>query len=171
MTADRTIGLFFALLGLAILYFTQSVANNFPGSGDPGPQLLPNILGGLMALLGIVLALRAVPSGGALPQDTDNAIVAVSQDGAEGPTTILPPPSLARRIGIAAAFVLFIALFERLGFSLAAFLFLAVAMSLMDELAWRRVAARSAVALVVVVIVGLVVTHGLNLSVPGVWFG
>lgn len=167
MNADRNFGVFFALLGVAILYFTQGVSNAFPDTGDPGPRLLPNILGVLMAALGLVLALRAAPATALSPETAQ----VVQTAAADTPTTLLPPPSLWRRMGIALAFVLLIALFEPLGFSLAAFLFLAGSMVLMDEFSVRRAITRSGVALVVVIGLGLLVTRILKLPVSGVWFG
>lgn len=169
MTADRNFGVFFALLGVAILYFTQGITNAFPDTGDPGPRLLPTILGGIMAALGLILALRASPASGLSPETVDAVRTAAADQ--DTPTTLLAPPSLWRRIGIAIAFVLLIALFEPLGFSLSAFLFLAGSMVLMDEFTVQRAVTRSCVALAVVIALGLLVTQILKLPVSGVWFG
>jgi len=131
--------------------------------------LVPYILGALLTALGAVLALRnAKPQE--LSADAKDYIIG-TQSGLENPEVgILMPPSLPRRCGIALSFVVFIALLDTLGFSLAATLFLAISMSLMDELTLRRVLMRSAVSVMVVVILGLALSHLLKLSVPGVWF-
>ena len=172
MTTDRIIGAICVALGLAMLAGALQIQQNFPGSGDPGPQLVPLILGGLLALLGLSLALRrpAAPMLSETARATAEATEAAPEDTPAPQLGTLDPPSLPRRIGIALAFMGFLALFTPLGFSLSATLFLAITMSLMDTLTLPRILARSAVALVVVTLLGLIMTHLLDLAVPGVWF-
>ncbi|MBR9763090.1 MAG: hypothetical protein GYB53_06100 [Rhodobacteraceae bacterium] len=168
MTTDRIIGVICMGLGLAMLVGALQIQQNFPGTGDPGPQLVPLILSGLLVLLGLSLALRR-PAGKGLSAETRDAVEAATEAQSSQVGT-LAPPSLPRRIGIGVAFLAFLALFTPLGFSLSATLFLAASMSLMDRLTPRRVLTRTAVALVVVVVLGLIMTHLLDLAVPGVWF-
>ncbi|MDR7126372.1 tripartite tricarboxylate transporter TctB family protein [Pseudotabrizicola sp. 4114] len=163
MTADRVIGILFALVGTGMFYTTQQIVQPFAGSGDPGPRLLPTILSAAMVLLGAALALRGVPVAPAERVAIDPALL-------DGPTELLPPPSLLRRLGIAGSFIAFLALFEPLGFTASATLFLAVSMSLMDELTPRRILTRSVVAVVMVLLVGLLLSWLLQLPVPGIWF-
>ena len=165
MTADRIFGIFFALLGTGMFYMAQQIEQAFSDTGDPGPRLLPNILSLLMILLGALLALRSpvTVAGQGMESRTEEADEDV-------PTLMLPPPPMARRLGIGAAFVTYLALFEPLGFSLSSVLFLAVTMSLMDELTLRRIVTRSLAALVVVVPLGLLLAHVLKLPVAGIWF-
>lgn len=169
MTADRFFGFLFALLGAGMFYTTLKITQAFPDSGDPGPRLLPAILALLMILLGSLLALRApCPAGAGGAGQADLTQPTAPDDNV--PTQMLPPPPLARRLGIGAVFVVFLALFEPLGFSLASSLFLAITMSLMDELTPRRVVTRSLAAVVIVLLLGLLLAHVLKLPVAGVWF-
>lgn len=168
MTTDRIIGVICTALGLAMLAGALQIRQNFPGTGDPGPQLVPLILGGLLALLGLSLALRR-PQDRVLSETVRATAESAGEERAPQLAT-LDPPSLPRRIGIGVAFVGFLSLFTPLGFSLSATLFLAATMSLMDTLTLPRILARSAVAVVVVTLLGLIMTHLLDLAVPGVWF-
>ncbi|MBY5973014.1 tripartite tricarboxylate transporter TctB family protein [Ferrimonas balearica] len=172
MTTDRIIGVICMTLGLAMLAGGLQIQQNFPGSGDPGPQLVPMILAGLLVLLGVSLALRrpASPVLSETAQTTAEATEADPEEASAPQLGSLEPPSMPRRIGIGLAFMGFLALFTPLGFSLSATLFLAIAMILMDAPTLPRILARSAVALVVVTLLGLIMTHLLDLAVPGVWF-
>lgn len=163
MTADRVFGILFALMGVGMFYTTQQITQPFAGTGDPGPRLLPDILSVAMVVLGAALALRKAPQASSAGLSIDAPLH-------EGPTALLPPPALPRRLGIAASFIAFLALFEPLGFTVSATLFLAISMSLMDELTLSRVLTRSAAAAVVVLLVGLLLGRLLELPVPGIWF-
>lgn len=165
MTAERVFGTVFALLGVGMFYLTGRITQAFPDTGDPGPRLLPTILSLLMILLGALLALRMSAAGAG--QSSASGAAKTEQD---VPTILLPPPPMARRLGIGGAFVAFLALFEPLGFSLSSTLFLAISMSLMDALTLRRIVARSLAAMVMVVMLGLLLAHVLKLPVPGIWF-
>ncbi|MAU19712.1 MAG: hypothetical protein CMH13_04180 [Martelella sp.] len=167
--ADRIFGGFFALLGLAIILTTQQIVQNFPGTGDPGPRILPYIIGALLLVLGLALAVQRRKPRTA--DDLSEEVLEAIRSGPDNPNVgIQKPPSPVRRVGIMLGFVAFIPLIDVLGFSISATLFLAWVMSLMDEITLRRVLVRSAAALVVTVILGLLMSHALNLSVPGVWF-
>lgn len=167
MTADRIWGAVFFILGVSMAFASQSVPVIFPGSGDPGPRLMPLILGMAMAICGAILALRR-PSrlsaeitemvGGAQPEtDPDN------------PNERVDPPTLWRRIALGGLLVAYVALFEFLGFSLASTIFLAGSMFLLGPLTVAEAAKKLAIALVVVVLVGLAMNMLLGLSVQGVW--
>jgi putative tricarboxylic transport membrane protein len=57
---DLVAGLLTAALGAAVVLYVRT----FPElpDGQPGPALVPGIIGGLLVLFGLVLAVRAVPA-------------------------------------------------------------------------------------------------------------
>ncbi|WEX08699.1 tripartite tricarboxylate transporter TctB family protein [Chelativorans sp. AA-79] len=168
MTADRVCGLIFCILGVLIVLGSRTIVSNFPGTGDPGPQLVPLILGGAMTLLGALLALRRPP---ALSPETSRAVSQAKSDGNLGtPNEIVAPPAVWRRIALGVLLVGYVATFNHLGFSLASFLFLAGSILLLGTFAIAEIVRKLAVAALVVVLLGYALNGLLGLSVPGVWW-
>ncbi|WP_265516737.1 tripartite tricarboxylate transporter TctB family protein [Nitratireductor luteus] len=168
MTADRVCGLIFCILGVLIVLGSLMIVSNFPGSGDPGPQLVPLILGGAMAVLGALLALRTPPE---LSFETSRAVGhAKSGDDLDTPNETVAPPAVWRRIALAALLIGYVATFNHLGFSLASFLFLAGSILLLGTFAVAAVVRKVVVAVLVVLLLGYALNGLLGLSVPGVWW-
>ena len=169
MTADRVWGALFFILGVTMAFASQSVAVTFPGSGDPGPRLMPLILGIAMALCGAVLAVRRPASAsGELAGTVDASQAEIDPD---NPNERVEPPALWRQVALGVVLVAYVAAFVPLGFSLSSTLFLAGSMILLGPLTVGEMVKKLVVALVVVVLLGLAMTMLLGLSVQGVWFG
>lgn len=161
MAADRVIGAGVFVLGAAMAWAASRIAWPVLGEGDPGPQILPLALGVLIAGLGAVLALRAAPAAvppGAEVEDADTATVVPAE-----------PPLL--RLAHAANLLAYAALFERLGFTAATFIFLSVAMFLLGRRSVRGAARAALGAAIVTVVVGFGLKTGVGVQLPGVFPG
>lgn len=167
MTADRIWGMLFTILGLAMAFGSQSIPVNFPGSGDPGPRLVPIALGISMAVLGAVLTLR--PTARASEELTAKVSSSADETDADNPNEQVEPPAVWRRIALGLLLTAYVALFNTLGFSLASVLFLAGAMILLGPLTPIEFIRKSAVALGLVLLLGWAMNFLLGLSVQGVW--
>jgi putative tricarboxylic transport membrane protein len=71
---DLVSGLLAAALGAAVVLYVRT----FPElpDGQPGPALFPGIVGGLLALFGLVLVVRAVLARGRPAADPDTGVTA-----------------------------------------------------------------------------------------------
>jgi len=168
MTADRVWGMLFTMVGLAMAFGSQTVLVNFPGTGDPGPRLVPMVLGISMAVLGAILMWRPA----AFVSEDPAAKVSVSnviEGDADNPSEQVEPPAVWRRIALGVLLVAYIALFNLLGFSLASVMFLAVAMILLGPLTPTEIIRKTAIALALVLLLGWTINLLLGLSVQGVW--
>lgn len=168
MTADRVWGLAFCMLGVLIIAGSRMIVANFPGTGDPGPQLVPYLLGGAMVVLGALLALRKTQA--LSPATSESVSQAKSEGDLDTPNEIVAPPAVWRRIALAVLLIGYVATFNRLGFSLSSFLFLAGSILLLGTFAIAEVARKLVVAFLVVLILGYALNGLLGLSVPGVWW-
>lgn len=166
MTADRIWGALFVILGVSMAFASQSVAVIFPGSGDPGPRLMPLVLGVAMAVCGFILALR---QSSGLSAEVSAVVEARPESDPDDPNERVEPPAIWRRIALGLLLVAYVALFDPLGFSLASTIFLAGSMILLGPLTASEVAKKLAIALVIVILVGLAMNSLLGLSVQGVW--
>lgn len=167
MTADRVWGMLFTILGLAMAFGSQTIAVNFPGSGDPGPRLVPIALGVSMAILGTVLTLR--PTARASDELTARVSASSVEADTENPNEQVEAPAVWRRVALGLLFVAYVALFNTLGFSLGSVLFLAGAMILLGPLTPIEIIRKSAIALGLVLLLGWAMNFLLGLSVQGVW--
>lgn len=162
MAADRLIGAGFFILGIVMAWASTQIAFPMLGEGDPGPQVLPLALGVLIALLGAMLSLRkpAVEAGGEGPlfDDADTA-------------TLIPAETPLMRVVHVVNLVAYAVLFERLGFTLSTFIFLAVAIFLLGARTLRGGIAAVMVAALVSLVVGSGLKLGVGVSLPGVLFG
>ncbi|KQX38005.1 hypothetical protein ASD04_10245 [Devosia sp. Root436] len=162
MAADRLIGAGLFILGVVMAWASTQIAAPMLGEGDPGPQVLPLVLGVVIAILGAMLSLR----NPAVEVSTDAPLF----DEADTATLIPPEPLLLRAIH-AVNLLAYAVLFERLGFTLSTFIFLAIAIFLLGTRSLRG----GVVAVLVAVLVSLVVGTGLKLGIgvplPGVLFG
>ena len=165
--SDRLFGAAFAVLGGAMLFLSTSIASPFPDSGDPGAALVPQALGGVMVFLGAILALRSPK----IVVDEDRARSSKLESDTAEPSEAFPPPVLWRRVALLACLVVYVALFEPLGFSLASALFLGATTILLGEFTLVEITRKVAVALAVVLVVGFLLNGLLGQSVQGVWIG
>jgi hypothetical protein len=162
MAADRLIGAGFFILGVVMAWASSQIAFPMLGEGDPGPQVLPLVLGVLIAFLGAALCLRkpVVAAGAEAPlfDDADTA-------------TLVPAEPPVMQVIHVVNLLAYAVLFERLGFTLSTFIFLAIAIFLLGARSLRG----AIVAIVVAALVSLAVGTGLKLGVgvplPGVLFG
>jgi hypothetical protein len=131
------------------------------GQGDPGPRILPLVLGVLIAVLGAGLGLRppaAVAGPRAEADETDSAVVIPAE-----------PPLL--RVAHAFNVVAYVALFERLGFTAATFIFLSLAIFLLGRRNLRGAALAALSAAIVTLAVGFGLKTGVGVQLPGVFPG
>ncbi len=168
MTSDKFLGLVFVCLGTAVFFASQRIVSNFPGSGDPGPAMLPTALGAFLVLLGLILAFR---KRAVLAEGRADAIRGLSSDISEGPNEVVAPPVMWRRVCIGLALLLYIVSFERAGFTVSSFLFVCITMILLDEFSVRQIVRKILVGAGVVLALGYVLNTLLGLSVPGVLIG
>lgn len=147
--AELALGLGIAALGAFLLYETGEIRVS-PVYSKVGPRVIPNIIGGILALLGLALAWqswRSQQAAGPAPSDA----------AASDSTTDWPPI-----IAIAVGLVQQILLFQLLGFvPTAAVLFFCVAYGFGSRRYLRDAAI--AIVLAVVAYVGFVKVLGLNL--------
>ncbi|WP_119304936.1 tripartite tricarboxylate transporter TctB family protein [Dongia deserti] len=154
--AELVLGLGIAALGAFLLWETGEIRVS-PVYAKVGPRVIPNLVGGIMTALGLLLAWqnwRAMQAAGPAP----------SRASAEDRTDWLP-------IGaIAIALIQQILLFELLGFMpTAAILFYCVAYGFGSRRYLRD--ALIAIAIAVVAYVGFVHVLGLNLPAGSLFFG
>lgn len=169
MSEDRVIGAFLAVLGAAMATYSTTIPAPFANSGDLGPAILPQVLGALLAIFGLALAFRRpkvemTETGASAEGEADNA-------SSDDQVLRIAAPSRRKQILLGISFVAFIALFDRLGFSLSSLLFLVSTMMLLGPLtlvhAVRAILLSAAVALTI----GYVLNGLLGLTIPGVWIG
>lgn len=166
MTPDRIWGLIFVVTGVAMGFDASRIAAPFRSLGDPGPGLLPLSLGVAMAFLGLLLALRPAalqPEAGAES----------AADGADTHTMTIrvAPPGMLVRSVIAAATLAYVALFPRLGFTLATLPFLLITIALLGKFEVRSLVSAAVVGTVATLLVGWVLAGLVGLPLPGVLVG
>jgi len=164
MREDRVIGAALALMGVGMVAYSMTIAAPFASSGDPGPAVVPTVLGVLLAGLGLLLALRKPV---AEPEDPEDHTVPREDD----QVVRIAAPTRIRQILLGVSFVAFVALFDILGFSLSAILFLLASMVLLGPANPAYFARAAALSVCVVLLVGFILNGLLDLSVPGVWIG
>ena len=162
MVADRVLGLAFVALGLAMVLGARGVESTFSQLGDPGPRLLPTALGIGMATLGTLLAVRRR----VIESDEEGA--ASAEPATEKGLDLRAPPSRIVQVALAAVLVAYVALFERLGFTLATFGFLAAAILLLGSLRPAHIAAGLALAAAATLAVGAFLAGVIGVPLPGV---
>ena len=161
MVADRYIGAGFFVLGAVMAWASSRIAYPMLGQGDPGPQVLPFALGVLIAILGAGLCLRqpgAAIAGRAVTDEADTA-------------TVIPAEPPILRVAHAANLVAYALLFERLGFSVATFAFLSIAIFLLGQRNVRGALWAVLTAAIVTLVVGSGLKTGVGVQLPGVLFG
>ncbi|SFV28436.1 Tripartite tricarboxylate transporter TctB family protein [Devosia crocina] len=169
MSEDRVIGAFLAVLGAAMAAYSTTIPAPFANSGDVGPAILPQVLGALLAILGLALAFRrtklAVTEVGT-PADGE-------ADSASSDDQVLriAAPTRLRQILLGVSFVAYIALFDRLGFTLSSLLFLVSTMMLLGPLTLAHAVRATLLSAAVALAVGYVLNGLLGLTIPGVWIG
>lgn len=162
MSADRWFGLAITLVSLGMVAEVLQIAAPFGALGDPGPRIVPLILAGGLAVLGLVLLCRpkrviVLPKGGEGTEEAPAAGV-----------DILPPPAPPVRIALTVAFLAYVFFFERLGFTIATFLFLSAAIVLLGRWTPRAAAVAIAVAAVTTLAVGAFLHGAIGIPLPGV---
>ncbi|GHC80506.1 tripartite tricarboxylate transporter TctB family protein [Limoniibacter endophyticus] len=169
MSEDRMIGAVLAVLGVAMAAYSMTIPAPFASSGDLGPAVLPQVLGGLLAVLGLILALRRPKAELLETAERDQG----EQEEAPADDQIIriAAPSRTRQILLGVSFVAFIALFERLGFTLSTVLFLIAAMMLLGPFSRIHLLRASLLSISVSLAVGYVLNGLLGLTIPGVWIG
>lgn len=161
MAADRVIGAGLFVLGVAMAWAASRISYPMLGQGDPGPQVLPLALGVLIALLGAGLGLRAPPAVGGPRAEVEEADTAV----------VIPAEPPLLRVAHAVNVVAYVALFERLGFTAATFIFLSVAIFLLGRRTVRGAALAALSAAIVTFVVGFGLKTGVGVQLPGVFPG
>lgn len=125
---------------------------NIGGSLATAPGLVPGMLGAVLALFGVVMAIRAVVAGG--PPETPGRPILL-EDEVDGPTEPPEPPSAGRaRMAWMLVLSLFYAgfLVGRIDFAVATFLFVFASIVVFELPAFRSariVAIRTAIAAVI----------------------
>lgn len=161
MQADRYIGAGFFILGVVMTWDATRIAFPMLGTGDPGPRVLPMVLGVLIAVLGAILCLRRpeIAAGEAAQmEDADTA-------------TIIPAEPLLFQVLHTLNLLVYAVFFERLGFSLSTFAFLVIAIFLLGARTLRGGIVAVAAAAAVTLVVGTGLKLGVGVPLPGVLFG
>lgn len=171
MHEDKVIGLALAVLGLAMAGYAMTISAPFASSGDPGPAVVPRALGVLLALLGLLLALRRPRTATGDPDERAEAPPATGPVNAEAQVLRLPAPAPWRQAALGLAFVAFVALFDMLGFTLSAALFLLAGMALLGPPGPAHLTRAAALALGIALALGFILNGLLDLTLPGVWIG
>lgn len=166
MTTDRIWGLFFIVTGVAMAWDSWQIAAPFRNMGDPGPGLLPLSLAIAMVFLGTVLILRAPHIQ---PVADEHAPANPGDGGAE--TILIAPPGILVRIAVAAVTLGYVALFPRLGFTMATLPFLLLATALLGKFELRSLGMAVIVATTATLLVGWVLAGLVGLPLPGVLVG
>ena len=162
MAIDRILGVGFVVLGVTMVWLMSRLQEPSLGQGDPGAALLPTALGVAIAVLGGVLAIRSSP-------DEDKAEPGNSEVSEAAIIVPAEPPllSVLHLINLCA----YAALFERLGFSLSSFLFLAVAIFLLGKRSLRGLLIALLAAALFTFIVGTTLKILIGVPLPGVFLG
>jgi len=163
MREDRVIGAVLAVLGVAMTAYSLTIPAPFASSGDLGPAILPQILGVLLTILGTMLALRKPVV------DRDEAVQELLPAGDE--VLRIAAPSRNRQILLGLSLVAFVGLFDRLGFTVSALLFLMTTMALLGPPGRAHLVRAAALSLSVTLVIGYILNGLLGLSIPGVWIG
>lgn len=163
MPEDRLIGIILASIGVAMTAYSLTIPAPFGSSGDLGPALVPQILGILMTILGGVLALRKPV---AEPEEVTLETIPAGEQ-----VLRIPAPSRNRQILLGVSLVAFIALFDKLGFTLSALLFLMASMALLGPSGRGPLVRAALLSLSVTVVLGYILNGLLGLTIPGVWIG
>jgi|HigsolmetaAR204D_1030405.scaffolds.fasta_scaffold03832_5 MYXO-CTERM domain-containing protein len=161
MIADRWFGIAFIMVAAGMALATMQIETPFASLGDPGPKLVPFILSAGLGLLGLLLVLRR----------RKRAEASVSEPGGqstEGGVEMLAPPSGPVQTALAVAFVAYIAFFERLGFTLATFMFLVVAMVLLAPRTPRSIVVSVGLSAALTLAVGGFLAGVIGVPLPGV---
>lgn len=161
MIADRWFGVGFILVAAGIGLATMQIETPFASLGDPGPKLVPYLLSAGLGLLGLLLVLRRQK------QETSSVSEPDEQPAGSGVET-LAPPSRPVQMALAVALVAYIAFFERLGFTLATFMFLVVAMGLLAPRTPRCIAVSIGLSAVLTLAVGGFLAGVIGIPLPGV---
>ncbi|PYE86994.1 tripartite tricarboxylate transporter TctB family protein [Phyllobacterium leguminum] len=163
MPEDRVIGTVLAILGVAMTAYSMTIPAPFASSGDLGPAVLPQLLGILMTILGLLLALRKPRTQPG--EATEESLPADEQ------VVRIAAPSRNRQILLGVALVAFIALFDKLGFTLSAVLFLMATMALLGPFTRAHLMRAGGLSLSVALALGYILNGLLGLTIPGVWIG
>lgn len=166
MTTDRIWGLIFIVTGVAMAWDSWQIPAPFRNMGDPGPGLLPLSLAIAMILLGTVLILRAPHIQAVTEADTP-------ADPADGgyETILIAPPATLVRIALVAVTLGYVALFPRLGFTIATLPFLLLATALLGKFDLRSLVRAVIVSTTATLLVGWVLAGLVGLPLPGVLVG
>lgn len=161
MTADRSFGLALIALAAGMFLTVHGVEAPFAGMGDPGPKLLPYFLSIGLALIGFLLVVgrSAAPTSSGADAEPEAA----------GGGFMVAPPAVPVQIALAAALVAYVALFERLGFTPATFLFLAFATMVLGPRTPRGVLVGIGLAAALTAAVGGFLAGFIGVPLPGVW--
>jgi len=162
MTADRWFGVAIVLVSAGMVAEAFQIDVPFGQLGDPGPRIVPFILAAGLAILGLALILRRPAA--ASPVSADAAAAVEPDAGYE----FLAPPAVPVRIALALAFITYIALFERIGFSIATFAFLAVSVFLLGRWDLRGAGIALAAAAITTLAVGTFLQRVIGVPLPGV---
>ena len=159
MAADRILGVGFVVLGVTMVWLMSLLQEPSLGQGDPGAALLPTALGVAMAALGAVLAIRrGVKADTGTSEMSETAVIVPAEP---------PLLSVLHLLNLCA----YVALFERLGFSLSSFLFLVVAVFLLGKRTLRGLLVALAVAAIFTFVVGSTLKTLIGVPLPGVFLG
>ena len=160
--ADLIIGLVLLAFGLLVVSESANMPRYAIIGANPVtvPGLVPGILGGIVALLGLIMVLRAVvalrarASAAARPEHT--AVFGVEAKVEEAPSSYVPEPPEASRNRFVAMLTMSLAFaavaLGRIPFWLAAFLFVSITITLLELPRFssaREAAVRLAFALVI----------------------
>lgn len=167
MSEDRVIGALLAVLGAAMAAYSTTIPAPFATSGDLGPAILPQVLGALLAILGLALAARRTR----VEVTEADAPTEGQADSADDPVLRIAAPSRLKQIFLGVSFVAFVALFDRLGFTLSSLLFLVSIMMLLGPLTPAHAVRSTLLSTGVALAVGYVLNGLLGLTIPGVWIG
>ena len=148
---DRFNGIICAAIGVAML--VQTMTTRIPDlMGDPGPLLMPRIVGVVMVILGMALAIKG---GAPVASSSEGGIIANIQKN-------------RRALIIVIAVICYPVLFSTFGFfvSTAAFLFVATVM-LHSGPFLKNLPVAIGFSLIVPIIVGAVMRRWLDVPLPG----
>ncbi|WP_138466189.1 tripartite tricarboxylate transporter TctB family protein [Poseidonocella sp. HB161398] len=144
-----------AFFGVAlVLILSNRTLGTIDMAGDPGPLLMPRLVGGLMLALSVLLALAPAPR-------------AASGEEPPAPATpsALPLPAIA---GLVAAALCYALLFSRIGFTLSTAGFLTAAILCFGPRGPRAIAVAAATGAGVALVLGFLLQTVLGVYLPGV---
>lgn len=156
-------GVIFAVLGLGMLWQMPAAPQANTGAGDPGPWIFPTVLALLMIVLGLVDVLRVTRKAetGADASETPQA-----EPDSDLVDYLVPPPRWAQ-LGIVVLLIAYVAVFERLGYTVATMLFLAGTVFLLSRRRMRDMAVAGAVAVVATLAFGFLLYRLVGVPLPG----